>query len=298
MQNSMMMRLAISGAAVLFAICLLASAPAVAAEVKVGVLAPRGELSALTQWAEFGKYLSAEIGHPVKIIPLPPPRVVSTMAAGEVDLVMANPMQTVILKEQHAISLLATLSGESGPEFAGVIVAKKGSGINQASDLRGKRVMSMDSKTAAGAYLFQAYHLQQQGIDVRKDLSLKEGKKQDDFVLAVRAGVIDAAFVRTGLLEDMAEEGKITMDEFVIVDQQPANSFPYRRSTVLYPEWFLCASAALSPEVAEKIKAAVLKQMLDTPAAKAAGIKGFIPPLPLDSAKAAMQAMKIPPYDR
>jgi len=44
------------------------------------------------------------------------------------------------------------------------------------------------------------------------------------------------------------------------------------------------------------LKRLVKKEPAPSPAAKAAGIKGFVPPLPLDGAKAAMQAMKIPPY--
>ena len=65
-------------------------------------------------------------------------------------------------------------------------------------------------------------------------------KKQDDIVLAVRAGIVDAGFVRTGQLESMEKEGKIKMDDFVIVDQKKDSDFPFIRSTAMYPEWFLC----------------------------------------------------------
>jgi len=267
-------------------------------EIKIGVLAPRGELKALSNWSEFGAYMSGALGTPVKIIPLPPPRVLNEAKAGNVDFVLSHPSHTLAIEETLHGKPLATLNKDSGPKFGGVIIAKKGSGIARAEDLRGKNVMSLEFKTAAGAYIFQAFHLKQKGIDVHKDMNLKAGKKQDDLVFAVRAGVIDAAFVRTGLLEAMEKEGKIKMDEFVIVDERKDVGFPFVHSTVLYPEWYLTVVTPSGKKVADKAKVAAVQMKPDMPAAKKAKIVGFVEPVPLGDMKAALKSLKITPYDK
>lgn len=268
------------------------------AEITIGVLAPRGELVTITIWSAFSKYLSQEIGQPTAIRPLSPPKVVSTAKGGNLNFVLSHAGHTIAIQEQLAGKVLLTLNSNVGSQFAGVIVAKKGRGITEVQHLKGKNVMSL-SKEAAGAYVFQIFHLMQKGIDPYRDFaSFKEGKKQDDLILAVNAGIIDAAFVRTGILEKMTKEGKIQKEDFVVVDQRIDNDLPLVHTTRLYPEWYLTALPGTTPAVVEAVKSAALKLTPAIPAAKTAGIKGFIEPLPLDGMKEALQALKLPPYDK
>ena len=280
----------------LLALCSLA-APLQAAELKLGVNAPRGELEAKTRWAAFAEYLSAQLGQPVTLVPMRPSDLMASAQAGKLDLVLGQGVQTVQLQEQLRATPAATVKGKEGAQFAGVILAKKGSGIVTAKDLKGKKVMSLD-KSTAGAYLFQVHYLHKQGIDPHKDFaSFSEGKKQDDLVLAVKAGLVDAAFVRSGLLESMVKEGKIALADFEVVDAKQSNDFSLLRSTDLYPEWYLSVMPQVAPEIGSKIKAALLQMSGELPAAKAAGMQGFVEPLPLDGIKDALRTLKMPPYD-
>ncbi len=284
----------------LTAFCLFAYFnPAIAyGEIKLGVNAERGELKAIKEWGEFANYLSSEIGQPVKLVPIPVAKLIDAAENKEVDFLLANPVQSVVVKEKHGFAPLATLN-EKTSQFAGVIVAKKGSGISKGTDLKGKNVMSLKFKAAAGAYLFQVYHLLQQGIDAHRDFaSFKEGQKQDDLVLAVKAGVIDAAFIRSGMLETMEKEGKIKIDDFVIVDKREDQGFPFLHSTVLYPEWFFSVTSKTDPKLAARVKTALLKMTPDTKASKEAGINGFVNALSTDGLKQAMKALKVAPYDK
>jgi ABC-type phosphate/phosphonate transport system substrate-binding protein len=267
-------------------------------ELKIGVLAPRGELKANARWQAFGKYLSHELGQDVAIIPLPPSRVTSAADSGKIDFLLSHSPHTVYVQEKLGANLLATLNTKAGPRFGGVIISKKGSGITNAEALRGKNVMSLKFKAAAGAYIFQTYHLLQEGIDPHKDFaSLREGKKQDDLVLAVKNALIDAAFVRTGLLENMQREGKVKIDEFEIVDKRDDAGFPLLHSTELYPEWCMSALPTASSEDARKMAAALFKLTPDMPAAKKARIEGFVQPVSLDGIKQALKTLQIAPYN-
>lgn len=279
---------------------LLAATSGIAqAATSIGVLAPRGELKAMKRWSDFADYMGKQVGDKVVIKPYSPSKLLSAAKSGEVDYMLSNPTQAVILQEVQGATPLATLNKKSGPQFAGVIVAKKGNGISKAEDLKGKKVMALKFRRAAGAYTFQTYHLQQKGIDPHKDFaSFKEGKKQDDLVLAVKAGIIDAAFIRTGILESMEKEGKIKMDEFVVIDQVSGDGFPLVHSTVLYPEWYLSSLKATNPSQADKIKLAALSLKPTDKAAQSAKIKGFVEPVSLDGMKAALKALKIKPYDK
>lgn len=282
----------------IFSLLLVVIPNAIAKDLEIGVLAPRGELKASTRWQEFGQYLSKEIGVNVQIVPLPPARVIAAADSGKIDFLLSHSPHTVYVEEKLDARVLATLNTKAGPRFGGVIVAKKGAGILSVTDLKGKSVMSLKFKAAAGAYIFQAYHLLQQGIDPHKDFaSIREGKKQDDLVLAVKNGLIDAAFVRTGLLENMQREGKIKLDEFEIVDSRKSKDFNLLHSTELYPEWCMSALPGVSEDIVGKMTDALFKLKPDMPAAKKASILGFVQPVELDGIKQALRTLHIAPYN-
>jgi ABC-type phosphate/phosphonate transport system substrate-binding protein len=273
--------------------------PTAEASINIGVMAPRGPLKAMKRWIEFGRYMSKQLGERVKITPLSPPNMVPVARAGSVDFTLANPTMAVILQEVYKAEPLATLTKKTGSQFAGVIVAKKGSGITKAADLKGKKVMALKFRRAAGAYTFQTYHLKQQGIDPHKDFaSFTEGKRQDELILAVDRGDIDAAFVRSGMLESMAKEGKIKLEDFVAVDQRDGDGLPQLHTTTLYPEWYLSAMKGTDKALAKRVKAACLSLGAKEKAARRAKIVGFVEPVPMDSMKAALKSLKITPYDK
>lgn len=269
-----------------------------AAEIKVGVMAPRGALKAMKRWGELGNYLSAETGSPVKIVPLKPGETVAAVADGSVDYMLSNPVLAVALKHKLGAETLATMKKKSGVEFAGVIIAKQGNGISKASDLKGKKVMGFKFKRSAAAYVFQVKHLMDQGIDPHKDFAVfKEAKKQDDIVLAVKSGIFDAGFVKSGLLESMEKEGKVSLSDFTIIDKQN-DSLPHVHSTRLYPEWCMSASQSAKAEDKAKIKAALLKMDASNPASQKANIIGFVDALSLDALTDTLMSLKIPPFNQ
>jgi len=252
----------------------------------------------MKRWKSFSEYMATKLGEQVIMVPLSPADVVASVNSGELDLVLTNPVHTAKIVQLYNAQPLATLNKKSGPFFAGVIVAKKDSGINSSEDLKGKNVMSLKFKAAAGAYTFQTFHLYEKGIDPHKDFaSMRAGKKQDDLVLAVKAGVIDAAFVRSGILEAMQRENKINMDEFVVVDKRTGDDLKLVHSTRLYPEWYLTALQKTDAKISEKAKQAALELSVDHPASQAAKINGFVEPVSLGGMVAALKALKISPFN-
>ena len=132
--------------------------------------------------------------------------------------------------------------------------------------------------------------------DAHRDFApFKDAKKQDDIVLAVQTGVIDAGFVKTGILESMAKEGKIKLEDFVILDQKK-DELDFVHSTDLYPDWFLLAGERVDSALVAKVKEVVLKLKPTDEAAPAAKIDGFVDAQSLDTMKAALKSLKLAPY--
>lgn len=268
-------------------------------DIMFGVQNVRGADKAKAQWDTLGKFLSSEIGETVTIVPVKPEATDESVKNGLVDYMLCNPAVAVNLQERFGAKPLASLVGMEGSQFAGVILAKKGSGITKGTDLKGKKVMAYQIGSGAGAYAFQVYHLKHQGIDAHKDFAgFTEAKKQDDIPLAVKAGVVDAGFVRTGVLEGMAKEGKVAMEDFVIIDAKSGDGLPLVHSTALYPEFFAMSGPKADAAVSGRIKSALLKIDADHEAAKAGKIKGFSEPLSLDSMTAALKDLKLAPFDQ
>ena len=107
--------------------------------------------------------------------------------------------------------------------------------------------------------------------------------------------MIDVGFIRSGVLEAMQKEGKLSVSDFTIVDEKK-DELPLAHSTDLYPEWFLVSSKNTPADLAAKVKAAILALKSDDAAAKSAGIDGFVEPISLDKLEAALKALKVTPF--
>ena len=266
------------------------------ATVNVGVHAPRGALKAMAEWGELANYLTQQLGQDVKIVPVDPAKTMETFSSGKVDYLLSNPVLALTLMKKQGAIPLATFNRNSGNQFGGVIIAKKGTNITKASDLKGKSVLSFKFKKSAAAYVFQVKHLMNLGMDPYKDFgSFTEAKSQDDIVLAVKNGLADGGFIKTGLLEAMEKEGKIKKSDFEIVDQVN-DGFAHVHSTQLYPEWTVISTAKTNPAMNAKIKTALLKLTKGDEACKKARIAGFVEPSSFDELDNTMKALKLGPY--
>jgi len=269
-----------------------------AVEIKVGVMAPRSNIKTIKRWGDMGKYIEKEMGVDVKIIPLKPNKAMDAVAKGKVDYVLANPVLTIAMQEKLATVPMVTMKTKSGAQFAGVIIAKEGSGINKSADLKGKNVMGYKFKRSAAAYVFQVKHMMDNGVDPHKDFAqFTEAKNQDDIVFAVKAGKFDGGFIKSGLLEFMVKEGRVKLSDFVIVDQKKDNLSAVH-TTKLYPSWYISSSSSADKGVTSKLKAILLKLSPDDKASKKAKIVGFVAPLSLTELKNTLKTLKLPPYDK
>jgi diguanylate cyclase (GGDEF)-like protein/PAS domain S-box-containing protein len=277
---------------------------AVARTVEIGVLAFRPKPEMLNKWQPLGKALKRAIPqHDFKIVAYTYPELESAVSEKRVDFVLTNPAHFVLLSRRLGVSSpLATLiveeNGTPLSSFGGVIFTLAGrTDLKKLTDLKGKSLVASDLGSFGG-YQAQAYELALAGVDLPDEAALQiVGMPQDNAVNAVLQGGVDAGFVRTGVLEALAREGKLDMSRIRILNQQHVAKFPLLLSTRLYPEWTFAALPHVDEDIARRVAAALFQLEEDTATIHAIGIHGFATPSDYSRVEELQRELRLPPFD-
>jgi ABC-type phosphate/phosphonate transport system substrate-binding protein len=264
-------------------------------EVKVGVLAIRSGVAAQSQYGALMAYLEETIGRPFTLVPVTQESQFTLVEEGALDFTFNNPLAAVQIRRLYGTQFLATLSRpNTGTQFSGLIIVRDDSQMTTLDDLAGKRATCVAFETAAAGCIFQVYHLQQNGIDPFTDLSsFTETPSQDNIVLSVLNGTVDAGFIRTGQLERMKADGMLLgLEELRILDQAD-DEFFYPHTTRLYPEWPFAALAGTDPELAKALQSALLNIPSDHPAMVKAKATSFVSALDYTSLDELIEGLQL-----
>jgi ABC-type phosphate/phosphonate transport system substrate-binding protein len=286
----------------LAALVLLATAQLGAGEatpLRLGVLAFRGEVATRLQWSDFATWIGQQTGRACELVPLSITAEAAAARDPAISLLICNPGTAARITVDSGAIPLATWKTKSGAtRLAGVIIANPQAKIATIADLKGKKVMTYGDD-ALGAWQIQARQMAAGGLDPQKDIQRTIAKKLDDIVFGVKAGVFDAGFIRTGVLEDLIAKGKLAAADVMVVNQQPAvPDFPHVRSSDFFPEWYLMATSSLPPETGRTIASACLAMPGDSPALAKAEIGGWVAPLDLATTLDLLKALHRPPFDK
>lgn len=242
----------------LLLIALLLPAPAWAAEIlTLGVLSYRPKDVMQRTWQPLADYLTQAVpGHEVRLRVLNPAEMEGALQRHELDFVFTNPAHYINLRSGNLLSgALATLvraeQGHIVPAIGGVMIVREDrADITQLRDLYGKRVAT-PAPSYLGGFVSQAYEIVDAGLDLGRIRFESSAQLHDRIVDAVLKGEVDAGFVRTGVLEDLAREGRTEIAQLRILNRQTLPGFPYALSTRLYPEWPLVALPQVNSKTAQ-----------------------------------------------
>jgi len=222
---------------------------------------------------------------------------VRAMEKQRFDFVLVNPEFYLARRLDQRLSAIATLmplaEGHPVSQFGGVIFTRADrADIDELQDLRGKTVAAPFAESFGG-FLMQRWELYKTGIDIGELAgTLYTGMPHDKVVREVLAGRADAGFVRSGILESMAREGKLDLARIKLLNPQPVGVFPQRVSTDLYPEWPFVATARVSEAVVKKVTLALLQIRPDERAAVQGNYYAFAPAGNYAAAEAIMQRLQ------
>ncbi|MBS1186458.1 MAG: diguanylate cyclase [Burkholderiaceae bacterium] len=273
-------------------------------DITLGVLAFRPKPVIETQWRPLIDYLTQSIpGKRFHLRALTFPEMEDAVSKRQVDIVLTNPAHYVLMSKRNGLtSPLATLVNVENQiplrAFGGVIaVLSSREDLRQLSDLADKRIATASSKSFGG-YLMAAHELHLAGIPLPKGERLIEtGMPHDNAVDELLAGTADAAFVRSGLIEELQKEGKLTQGQLRIINRQQAFAFPYAISTRLYPEWPIAVLPHVSEKMTSAIAAALFKLPHEGAIAQRIGIHGFIVPMDYHPVVELLRALRQPPFE-
>lgn len=271
---------------------------------RIGVLAYRGKAQALARWSPTADYLSEHLpGHRFDIVPVNLDEMAEAIQSGRIQFTLTNPGNYVDLESRFGVSRIATLQtrdrGRTRVRYGAVVIARAdNAAVETLRDLRGRSFMAV-SPEAFGGFQMAWRELKQQGIDPFRDFSDLRfaGFPQDKIVLAVRAGAVDTATVRAETLARMVEAGSVALDEFRILNPQPAEGSSVPPSTRLYPEWPFATLKDTPRELASRVTRALLSMPADHPAAHSARTAGWTIPLDYSPVHELMRSLKIGPYE-
>jgi diguanylate cyclase (GGDEF)-like protein/PAS domain S-box-containing protein len=273
-------------------------------EVSIGVETIRSPKQTLAFWKPTADYLTRAIpGYQFKIEPLDAAGLSDAVAQDRLDFILTNPSHYVYLEAKHRITRIATLvrmvEGHPLKEFGGVIFVRANrKDIHGLPDLKHRKIAAA-GENWLGAYQSQAAELLQLGIDINKDAQLSfTGEPQDRVVHDVANGNAEAGFIRTGVLEELAKEGKLKLSDFRVLGLQASRNFPFALSTRLYPEWPFSVSTRTPPELSGKVVIALLSLTPNSEAAKKGMFYGWAIPANYQSVHELMKLMGFPPYNK
>lgn len=271
--------------------------------VAIGVLAFMGEESADGRWMPVARYLNRVIpGYQFSVTPLTHDNIDSAISGNAIDFLLTNPASYASLENAYGMTRLLTVrnrqSGGGFTQFGAVIFTRADrSDVQTLEDLRGKTFAAVHPN-AFGGWWMAWRELKARGIDPQNNFARLEftGFPQDRIVYAVQNGGVAAGTVRTDVLERMAEQGRIKLKDFRVLNPQTHVGFPFLHSTQLYPEWPLALVNQKLTGLAQKVSMALLSMPEDAPEARAARISGWTVPLDYHGVHDLMHELRVGPY--
>ncbi|WP_158661018.1 EAL domain-containing protein [Thiomicrorhabdus sp. Milos-T2] len=267
----------------------------------LGVYQYQSKESVTNQYTPLAKYLSDALpGYNVALKVYTSEEIIKAVHRKEVDLLFVNPnLYEVVRQEVLLNGVTATqqkiYNGQALASLGGVIFSQKQSGINTLQDLVGKTV-AIPTFNNTGAYRVPLYEVYKAGINYKK-IKFTEVQNNDSVVQAVLSGKAQAGFVRTGILESWLKNHHLAIDDLHIINQQKNRAFPQLLSTRLVPEWPFLILPGLDDNLKRDIVVALFSLRENDPAAKKAGIAGFVAPLDYKPIEEIVRELKLPPYD-
>jgi len=272
-------------------------------EILIGVLSHRGDKATLKHWSATAQYLTDSLDKTFRIIPLDFDQVDEAIKQEKVDFLIVNSGIYVNMEVKYRISRLVTMNNLVGHHslnvFGGVVFTRKDRhNINNLADIVGKSFIAVD-ETSLGGFQMVWRELNKHKINPYKDFSkLAFAGTHDNVVMSVLLGEYDVGTIRTNILEKMADDGLINLEDFKILSPVTHESFPFLLSTRLYPEWPFSKLPHTSNALAQEVAVALLSKSDKHPSNDKRFYSGWTVPLDYQEVHKLFQELKLRPYNR
>ncbi len=222
------------------------SAPVFAETYKLSMLPRYSPEEINRRVTPLARYLSKKTGHSIEIVIASDfGQYEKQLKSGSIAIGYENPYIYALVSESHEAIAMA-VKGKNRDKFRGIIIARAETGLSTLKDLRGKTI-SIVGYTSAGGYLSQKLSLMNAGIRVKTDMNITEAinNKQENVILAVYTGEVDAGFIRESALHQA--------DKYIATSQVKVVS-----QCAWLPNWAFSVKKTLPGQFKKDIQTALL----------------------------------------
>ena len=188
----------------------------------------------------------------------------SRIRDGQIDIGFENPILYARISDVHEVALTAS-EGESSGLYRGIVLTQSGSSLKRLQDLKNKKIMTV-GETSGGGYLSQKIALAEMGFNLDADCRIETAadNKQENVIIAVSIGEVEAGFVRESALR--------LADKYI----QPG-SIRVMGYGAWLPGWAFSMKRTFSEDKKRLIVNALLELKPEDPELKALEVKAFAP---------------------
>ncbi len=199
-----------------------------------------------TKFRPLADYLTRKTGKEVVISTAPNfQEYIIRLQKGEYELILPNAYQYIMVSKYQGYIPLVKVKGIP---YKGLIVVRKDSGINNISDLKGKKIAYADP-TALYATMQVKVYLKEHGIDSENDMQESFAASQDSVILGVYQKLFDAAGTWPEAFDAMSGDTRTQLKVLAETETLPSRPVAVR--------------ADIPQEMAEKVKSALINMMSD-----------------------------------
>jgi diguanylate cyclase (GGDEF)-like protein/PAS domain S-box-containing protein len=271
--------------------------------VRLGVLAIQSKADTSAQWVPTAQALSRRLpGYRFEVLALNYEELNIAVKEKQVDFVLTNPERYVVLRNvfflRPIVTINMSLEGRVFNQFGSVIFTRQDlPTIKTLHDVKNKSVAAV-GLYSLGGFLIAADTLLQAHVNVRSSdvHELKfVGMPHSTVVERVMAGDADVGIVRTGVLEQMARQGKLNLSSVRVLNAQSSADFPQALSTELYPEWLWAALPQTPDKLVKSVALELLNVRSESLEAQAGRYHSFSPPANYAPVEMLMRRLKAYP---
>jgi len=270
-------------------------------KINVLVIAISGVETSKDEWQPTIDYLQSSLPqYEFKLIPVAPiehTHIKELVASQEIDFVITQPAIYVDLELNFGISRILTMVKKGGlSEFGSTLITRSDSGIKTINDLHGKTIGGA-AKLGFGGWLIGYSEMLAHGFDPYKNAQeVKFFGDQFKEIEAVLDGSIDAAVIRTGMLEKFSESNRIDLDNFRVLAPKNYPGFPLVVSSALYPEWALAKTRNSTNELSKAVALALLSLGSNSSVTQKAGFQEWTFPYDYQPVHELLKELRVEPY--
>lgn len=276
-------------------------------ELTLGILANEGATRALEAWTPTQALLNGaaeqqQSPYRFRIEPHTNTSLFEELETGGVDVFLGDPAAFVTAEVDYNARAFLSVGhmweGATYDQTGAVVFARSDSNIRRFQDIRGRRVMGVTAHELTGWKLaqqeFRKYRLEPK--EIASDV-LFSGGNQREVVYAVQNRLVDVGVIRAGVLESLAQQGVIDLNDFRPIAPLSHEGYPFWVSTPLYPDWVLAAASDVPDDALALMIDTLLRLDVGSPVSQATGGIVWQAPQNYQSVHELLISLRARPYE-